>query len=226
MARGGAGNPSPRAVREGDVFGVEFIAPAASKKAFRVEGGAPLIFNATAASTDANGLVDPDSPVAFAWEFVSTVLPKQKTMKDQAAAVDAAVAKAIRRGKIEGIVRELERPAYALQSAVSQALEDNPCWTAGLALQPGERLVCALCFSRLSGPLLQDSVSFAQRALRDGEAARRVVAEAVGKAAAAAGGSGGKGATSSAGQAAGAGASAVAVAVAAAAVLAGALVVA
>jgi hypothetical protein len=202
MSRGGAGNPSPRAVKPGDVFGVEFLNPPSSKKAFRVEGGPPLLFNATAASTDANGLVDPDGPVAFAWEFVSAVLPKQKTMKEQAQGVDAAAAKAARRAKVEGKVRELERPAYELQSAVSAALADNPCWREGLALQPGERLVCALCFSRLSGPL-QEGVSFAPRALRDGEAARRVVAEAVGKAAAAAAAGGAKGATSSAGKATG-----------------------
>lgn len=176
MARGGAGAPSPRNVKPGDVFGVQFFNPLASKKAYRVSGGPPLVLNATADSTDADGLVDPDTPVSVAWEFLSAVLPRQKTMKEQAAKVDGAAQKAVRRAKLEGIVRELERPVFALQNGVSQVFADNPCWRADLALQPGERLVCALCFSSLKGPL--ESVSFAPRALREGEAAREVVAEA------------------------------------------------
>jgi hypothetical protein len=176
MARGGNGFPTPRSVKQGDVFGVEFFNPITSKQAFRVKNNLPLVFNASASSTDANGLVDPDGPVSAAWEFLSAVLPKQKTMKEQAAKVDGVATKAVRRAKMEGIVRELEGPAYAFQEGVSQVFADNPCWRADLALQPGERLVCALCFSSFKGPF--ESVSFGPRALREGEAARQVVGEA------------------------------------------------
>jgi len=177
MERGGKGAPSPRAVRPGDVFGVQFLNPQASRRAYRVEGGSPLVFNATAESVDAEGLVEPSAPVAAAWEFLSAVLPRAAggQGKEQAALVDGAAGAAARRARLEGVVRELEGPAFDFQSGVSRVLADNPCWRPDLSLQPGERLVCAVCFSRLSGPLR--AVSFGPAARGAGEAARRVVAE-------------------------------------------------
>lgn len=158
MSRGGKGAPSPKSVRPGDVFGVQFVNP--SKRAYRVENNPPLEVAMTPLASDDDGLVDGSAPISAAWEFFSTVMPRAASgkMKDQAAKVDAAAQKAVRRAKLEGVVRELERPAYEFTKAVSQVFADNPCWRADLALAPGERLVCAFCFSKLSGPLQEVSV--------------------------------------------------------------------